>query len=108
MNNIWYLYFFIVIVSEIIAIWLLTEWSKKDKIYYIILGILSYILVAVFFALLLRELSGDKLAIVNGIWQVIGLIAVTLLGVLFFKEKIHLYQWIGFAFAILLLPTSIS
>ena len=95
--DIWYLYFVIVVIAEIVAIWLLTEWSKKDKLYYIVLGILGYILVAVFFALLLRELHGDKLAIVN------GLIAVTLLGVLLFKEKIHIYQWVGFGFAVIAL-----
>lgn len=99
--EIWYLYFFIVVVAEILAIWLLNEWSQNDKIYYIILGVLGYILVAVFFALLLRSISGDKLAIINGIWQVIGLIAITLIGVLFLKEKIHMYQWVGFGFAII-------
>lgn len=101
--EIWYLYFVIVVVAEIVAIWLLTEWSKKNKIYYIILGILSYIAVAIFFALLMKDIKGDKLAIINAIWQVIGLIAVTLLGIVLFKEKLHLFQWIGIGLTIIAL-----
>ena len=99
--NIWYLYFVIVVIAEIVAIWLLTEWSKKDKIYYIILGILSYIIVAIFFALLMKDIKDNKLAIVNAIWQVIGLIAITLIGLVLFKEHLHLFQWIGFGLAII-------
>ena len=102
-DKIWYLYFFIIVIAEVLAIWLLTEWSKKDETYIIILGIISYIIVAIFFALLMRTIKGDKLAIVNAIWQVFGLIAVTILGIWLFKEKLLLYEWIGVALAIVAL-----
>ena len=101
MNNIWYLYFFIVVIFEILAIWLLTEWSSKNKLYLIILGVLSYIIVAISFAFLMKSLSGSKLAIVNAIWQVVGLITVTLLGLIVFKDKLNVYQWVGFSLAMI-------
>jgi len=101
--EIWYLYFVIVVIAEIIAIYLLTEWSKNEKLYYIILGVLFYILVAVFFALLMKDVSGNKLAIINAIWQVVGLIAITLVGIILFKEKLHYLQWVGIGLTVVAL-----
>ena len=103
MSNIWYLYFAMIVIFEIIAIWLLTEWSKYDKIYLIILGVLSYVVVAIFFALLMRKVSGNNLAIINAFWQVIGLIAVTCIGIFVFAEKLQLYQWIGLVLSVIAL-----
>ena len=101
MNNMSYLYFFLIVIFEILAIFLLTEWSDKNKLYLIILGILSYIIVAISFAFLMKTVSDSNLTIINAIWQIVGLIAVTLLGILFFKDKLNTYQWIGFGFAVI-------
>lgn len=101
MNNIWILYFFILVIAEILAIFLLTEWSKYNKLYLIILGIISYIAVAVFFALIMKNISGNKLTILNTIWQIAGLIGVVLLGTIFYSEKLHYVQWIAVVLTII-------
>tara|TARA_Y100001972_G_C7621877_1_gene311906 strand:+ start:316 stop:660 length:345 start_codon:yes stop_codon:yes gene_type:complete len=101
MNNIIFLYFAIIVISEIVAIWLLTEWSKNEKIYLIILGILSYVIVGIFFALLMRDSSDNRLAMINAFWQVIGLIAITVLGIYLYNEKLNTLEWIGLALTLI-------
>ena len=76
---------------------------RGAKLYYIIIGILCYIAVAIFFALLMKNVKGDKLAILNAIWQVVGLIAITLIGILLFKEKLHYLQWVGIGLTVIAL-----
>ena len=57
--------------------------------------------VAIFFAYLMRALNGRKLSIINAVWQIIGLIIVTLLGIMLFKDKLNVYQWVGITLAII-------
>ena len=100
MSNMWIL-FTGIIVFEILALYLLTEWSNNEKLYYIILGLLSYIAVGVCFAYLMKIVTDKKLAVVNGLWQVINLVLITMLGVLLYKDKLLWFQWLAIVLAII-------
>ncbi len=57
--------------------------------------------VAIFFAFLMRALNGRKLSIINAVWQILGLIIITVLGIIIFKDKLNVYQWVGLTLTII-------
>ena len=93
--------FIFIIFFEILAIYYITEWSEKQSSFLILNGIVAYILVALLLAMLLLRITSKKLAIANGLWQVINLILITILGIFIYQNKLLWYQWFGIGLAIL-------
>ena len=100
MDNTIILLFLGIVIFEILALYLLTEWSIHNKPYTFILGVLAYILVAIQFAYIMK-LAKNKLALINALWQIINLIFITLLGVYLYKEKLSSCQYVAIVLAII-------
>jgi len=67
---------------------------SKDGWSWFMAGILLYIGVA---TLLAESLKLEGLAIVNALWSGISIMATTTIGVLYFKEVLHLHDYIAVA-----------
>tara|TARA_B100000686_G_C16623429_1_gene880481 strand:+ start:390 stop:728 length:339 start_codon:yes stop_codon:yes gene_type:complete len=63
-----------------------------------IIGILLYILVGY---ILYKLLLTNQLATTNAKWNILSIIIVSSIGILYFKEKLTIYEKYGLGFAIL-------
>ena len=95
------LIFIALVFFEIVATYYITEWSDKQETFMLLNGILSYILVALLLAMLLIRLTSKKLVIANGIWQILNLILITILGIFLFQNTLLWYQWAAIGLAII-------
>lgn len=87
-----YLYVFLILISETIAITLLKKFSTSSVWYYFILGIIFYTLVAIF---LTKSFKYEGMGIVNVLWSAFSVLFVVGAGVLFFKEQISIVELSG-------------
>tara|TARA_Y100000816_G_C26049126_1_gene549932 strand:- start:564 stop:884 length:321 start_codon:yes stop_codon:yes gene_type:complete len=78
-------------LMELIGDVLFKKWAsgKVEVNSYIVIGILSYIMIAILYAFSLRH---GMLSIVNAMWQGVSLLCTFLLGVLYFKERPNIKQ----------------
>ena len=93
--------FIALVFFEIVATYYITEWSDKQETFMLLNGILSYILVALLLAMLLLRLTSKKLVIANGLWQILNLILITILGIFLFQNTLLWYQWAAIGLAII-------
>jgi multidrug transporter EmrE-like cation transporter len=61
---------------------------------YFLLGVLFYIGVGIF---LVKTFKLTGMAFTNALWSGLSVMATTTVGVLFFKEKLHLHDYIAIA-----------
>ena len=73
--------------------------NSSNNSLFLLLGIISYILVAIFFYYMIK-IQGD-LAVVNTIWQGVNIVVISLFSVLFFKEKLSKFQMFGILLTII-------
>lgn len=92
-----YLYVFLILISETIAISLLKKFSTSSIWYYFILGIIFYTFVAIF---LTKSFKYEGIGIVNVLWSAFSVLFVVGAGILFFKEQINTIELGGIALII--------
>ena len=90
----------ILIFLEVISTNFIQTYINKKNIIYIISGCSGYLLVGILFYYYLLYYKGS-LAIGNILWQVCNVLFVTLLSVLYYKEKLSYNQIIGIIFIII-------
>ena len=89
-----YLYIIALSVFDLVAVTAIKLWHLKQNAVFLVIGMSSFAITAVFMGLSLKY---EGLAIVNIIWVAISTILVTIIGYYFFKEPIALRQFIGIA-----------
>ena len=72
---------------------------KGDKWWGIVVGIGLYALVGLVFGLALK-FGNSNLVTLNALWQASNLCVVTLIGVVFFHERLSVAQWVGVVLAL--------
>lgn len=103
MEKLWITFLIIlVVIIEVSAEYSLTKWGKdKKSIFFLILGCILYIGVALTFAFAMRNSKDHNLTILNGLWQVLNLVIVSFIGIVFLKDKTSTFQKIGIGLGIL-------
>jgi len=91
---------FILIIIEVISTNFIQSYINNKNIIYIISGCSGYLIVGILFYYYLLYYKGS-LAIGNILWQVCNVLLVTLLSVLYYKEKLSYKQIIGIILIIL-------
>ncbi len=87
-----YIYISLLAILDLIAIMSAKYWNVKGNLFYLLISIFCFALVAVFFALSLRY---EGAVIVNIIWVALSTILVGIFGYLLFKETITPLQIVG-------------
>jgi multidrug transporter EmrE-like cation transporter len=91
-------YFWILIYVAIIVAFETTAMSCFKKSIedwrYFLLGVLFYVGVG---GMLVKTLKLSGLAMTNALWSGLSVMATTTVGVLFFKEKLHLHDFLAIA-----------
>jgi len=91
-------YFWILIYVAIIVAFETSAMScfKKsiDDWRYFVLGVLFYVGVG---GMLVKTLKLSGLAMTNALWSGLSVMATTTVGVLFFKEKLHVHDFLAIA-----------
>lgn len=85
-------YIFLMQIFDLFAVYFGKMYSITDKWVFILLCSLSWAGSGVFFSLSMKY---EGMAIVNTIWIALSAIAAVALGVLYFKEQIGVFQYIG-------------
>jgi len=85
-------YVFLIEIFDLFAVYFGKMYSITDKWLFILLCSLAWAVSGVFFSLSLKY---EGMAVVNILWIAVSTIAATSLGVLYFKEQIGLFQYIG-------------
>jgi len=94
-NNTWFL-ILILIIIETISISLLVPNDNQPLLY--IIGILGYALVAFIFYKILQNKS---LTGANAVWNIGSIIFVSIIGLLYFNNKLDKYQYFGILLALI-------
>lgn len=89
MNNLIYLIIFFICCAETLAISFVKKYHNGDGAYYFPLAVCMYALVCF---LLNKSFSFSGMGLTNVMWSGISVMAVTLTGVLWFHEKLHLHD----------------
>jgi len=87
----------IMTIVETYAQYNLKEYSLNNKLSYIVLGLLFYVVSAIMFMSLL---SYEKVGIVNLIWNIMSTLLVFIMGYLVFNESLNSYELVGAVMAI--------
>ena len=88
------IYLLILVISELIAQFFLKKQTEiLDTNNYLLLGIIFYIIVAIYFHKVLK--TGKKLGILNSLFNALSTIGVVIIGYLAFGEKLTLNQILG-------------
>lgn len=88
------IYLSILVISELIAQFFLKKQTEiLDNNNYLLLGIIFYIIVAIYFHKVLK--TGKKLGILNSLFNALSTIGVIIIGYLAFGEKINHNQLLG-------------
>lgn len=87
-----YLYLFIAILSEVIATALLKDSKGFSRIYPAITVIAGYILSFILLSLVLQTIP---MGIAYSCWAGLGIVFITIIDYIFYKQKIDLYSIIG-------------
>ena len=85
-------------IFDLFAIYFAKMYSITDKWFYIALCSFAWALSGVFFAL---SVKFESAAIVNVLWLAMSAIAATALGVLYFKEHLGVWQYVGMGIIVL-------
>ena len=85
------------VVLEIIGEITLKWWTINSTWYYLLGGILSYILIAIVYGYALKQ---GSLIVANGLWQIFALVIISIIGVVMFRESLTLGQWFGLTLAL--------
>jgi multidrug transporter EmrE-like cation transporter len=93
------LYIVILVIVEILTVTSIKQWSIHKNNLFIVLGLLGYLAVGCIFAYILYTHS--EMTIVNSLWQILNIILITGLGLLVYKEKLTIKQYIGVFLAII-------
>lgn len=86
------------VLLEVIGDILFKKWSLDNKNILLIAGLLIYFIGTIFWAISLRY---EYLSKAISVFTIINLIAIVLVGVLYFKEDLSLINKIGIALGIL-------
>jgi len=89
----------VLVLLEVFAEVFLKQYSLNNKYYSLIIGILFYIGIAIILPGLFKK--SENITIANTIWQISNVILVTLIGVLFYKDKLTRLQWLGIFLSII-------
>ena len=92
--------FISIIFFEVLATYFITEWSDNKERYFLANAILCYVLVAILFGFLLLMITSKRLVIANGLWQILNLIIVSMIGIYLFNNRLLWYQWVGVGLAV--------
>ena len=87
----------LIVVVEAVAMSTI-EYGANNRSNVYIIGILLYLLVGY---ILYKLLINNTLAMTNAKWNILSIIIVTAIGLLYFKEKLSIYEKFGLGFAIL-------
>lgn len=88
--KIW-IYLILLIIIDTLAVSIINHSAKNNNNYYI----LGMFLFSITGYLLYKLLHYKKLILINAIWDTIGLILLTSIAIIIFKEKIDLYNGLG-------------
>ncbi len=97
MNYFWVL-ISIVIVLETIADVLFKEWSLKNQPFLLVLGVIIYSLGTVAWA---YSLKFESLSKAITVFSIVNLIAVILIGLIFYKEDVSLVAKLGIVLGVI-------
>ena len=84
MNPLFFIYLFLVIVSEYAGIWFCSK-AVDNNIIYLLAGIFAYAIAAFFFYLTLTYYN--NVAVVNSIWNVFSTVGAIGVGIILLKTK---------------------
>lgn len=88
----------VIVLIECGSQYSLKKYKQTDKIINLIVGIIGYMVIA----LLIMTLSSMReMGMVNMIWSVISILAITLVGYFAFDEKVDIKDGVSIAIAIL-------
>lgn len=76
----------------------LTFWAEGGSNVYVAAGIGLYAIVGLMFGIA-KKYGGKNLTVFNALWQMGNLAVISIIGVLFFKDKLTVAQWIGMGLA---------
>lgn len=76
-----------------------TQNTSKKKNLFLLLGVVSYILVAIIFYFMIKQQR--ELTVINTIWQGANIVVVSLCSVIFLKEKLSKLQILGIILTII-------
>ena len=93
-----YLYLIGLVIFDLLALISIKYWYLKNSIIYLIIGMFSFSITALFLGLSLKY---EGVAIANIIWVALSAILSTIIGYYLFKEPIALHQFIGIAIIIM-------
>ena len=83
----------LLVISETIGQFFLNK--STNNMFYFIYGAIIYAVAGILYGILLK--TGIGLAIANTAWQATQILAITLIGVFYFKEKLSRKQILGIA-----------
>lgn len=87
-----YLYLFVAILSEVIATALLKSSEGLSKFYPAIITIIGYVVSFVLLSLVLRTIP---IGIAYSCWAGLGIVLITMVGYIFYDQKIDICSVIG-------------
>ena len=87
------------VIIELLSVSSLKYWSETNKSIFLYLGLLGYLLVGTLFAYILNIHS--DMSVINSLWQVLNIILVSIIGIMIYKEKLSVIQYIGISLAII-------
>jgi multidrug transporter EmrE-like cation transporter len=86
------------VLAESGAQYFLQKAVSHNRVFNIGVGVLLYAIVAIVYYTLLK--SGDPMALANSVWNAGTEISIALLGLMVFRQKLSVVQWIGLAVTI--------
>jgi spermidine export protein MdtJ len=84
--------------AEVGAEYFIKEFTDRNKVYLIVLGVVLYLLIPFLLWWLLK--TQKSLTVANTVWQALNIVAVTLLGYWVFKESLSPWQITGVCLAV--------
>ena len=84
--------------AEVGAEYFIKEFTDRNKVYFIVLGVVLYLLIPFLLWWLLK--TQKSLTVANTVWQALNIVAVTLLGYWVFKESLSPWQIAGVCLAV--------
>lgn len=87
-----YLYLIGLVIFDLLALISIKYWYLKNNLAYLIIGMVSFSITALFLGLSLKY---EGVAIANIIWVALSAILSTIIGYYLFKEPIALHQLSG-------------
>lgn len=87
-----YFYASVTALLDCFAMTILKQWSITNKTILLVIGVISYALMGIFFALAIKY---QGLAITNVVWAVLTVLFTTVVGIYFFKEHLSITQLVA-------------